>query len=85
MLLGTGIAWSNTRAIFEAFTGRQNQFHRTPKFRVEARADKWADSPYALSLEGDTFGELALAIYAGVTIAVAVTQHNYAVIPFLLD
>ena len=84
MLLGTGIAWSNSRAIWEAITGRQNQFHRTPKFRVEGRADTWADSPYALSFDWDTLGELALAIYAAVTIVVALQQHNYAVVPFLI-
>ena len=84
MLIGTGIAWSNTRAIWEAFTGQQNQFHRTPKFRVEAKADNWADSPYALPLEGDTIGELLLSAYAALTAYVAIRQGNPLVLPFLL-
>ena len=84
VLLGTGIAWNNTRAIWEAFTGRQNQFLRTPKFHVEGKRDKWSDNPYALSLGWDTLGELGLAAYAAVAIILALRQHNYFVVPFLL-
>jgi cellulose synthase/poly-beta-1,6-N-acetylglucosamine synthase-like glycosyltransferase len=84
VLLGTGIAWNNTRAIWEAFTGRKNEFLRTPKFHVEGRLDKWNDNPYALSLGRDTLGELGLAAYAAVAIVLALRQHNYFVLPFLL-
>jgi cellulose synthase/poly-beta-1,6-N-acetylglucosamine synthase-like glycosyltransferase len=84
LLIGTGIAWSNTRAILEAFTKRENQFHRTPKFRVEARQDNWMDSPYALPLEGDTIGELALAAYALGTAAYSIIDGNPFILPFLL-
>ena len=84
LLIGTGIAWSNTRAIFEAFTKRENQFHRTPKFRVEARQDNWTNSPYALPLEGDTIGELALAAYAIGTAVYSIVDGNPFILPFLL-
>jgi len=84
VLLGTGIAWNNTRAVWEAFTGRRNQFLRTPKFRVEGRGDTWSDNPYALSLDWDTICELGLAAYACVSVALALRQHNYHLIPFLL-
>jgi cellulose synthase/poly-beta-1,6-N-acetylglucosamine synthase-like glycosyltransferase len=84
LLIGTGIAWSNTRAIFEAFTKRENQFHRTPKFRVEVSQDNWKDSPYALPLEGDTIGELALALYALGTAVYSVIDGNPFILPFLL-
>jgi cellulose synthase/poly-beta-1,6-N-acetylglucosamine synthase-like glycosyltransferase len=84
MLLGTGIAWNNTRAVWEALVGRRNQFLRTPKFRVEGRQDSWSDNPYALPLDWDTVCELGLAAYACVAIFLAVRQRNYYMTPFLL-
>lgn len=84
VLIGTGIAWNNTRAIGEAFTGRRNQFLRTPKFGVEGRQDRWHDNPYALSLDWDTVCELGLAAYALLSAGLALRQQNYLVLPFLL-
>ncbi len=56
---GTGIAWSNTRAVIGGLLGRKGEFKRTPKFahRVEAKR-------YAIGLSRNTFFELALAAYA---------------------
>ena len=84
VLIGTGIAWNNTRAIWEAFTGRRNQFLRTPKFHVEGRQDSWNDNPYALSLDWDTVCELGLVVYACVAVILALRQRNYFMTPFLL-
>ncbi len=64
VLLGTGVAWNNSRAVWEAFTGRKSQFMRTPKFHIERRQDTWDDNPYALSLDWNTVAELGLAAYA---------------------
>ena len=35
LIFGTGVALSNTRAIFEAFSNVRGTFVRTPKFRIE--------------------------------------------------
>ncbi len=45
VLLGTGVAWNNSRAVWEAFTGRKSQFMRTPKFHIERRQDTWTTTP----------------------------------------
>jgi cellulose synthase/poly-beta-1,6-N-acetylglucosamine synthase-like glycosyltransferase len=84
MWLGSGVALNNTRAVVEAFLGVNNVFKRTPKFRIEARNDRWLGSQYALPLDGMIIGELALALYALATVGVAVRQGNVYAVPFLL-
>jgi membrane glycosyltransferase len=84
MLLGSGVALNNTRAVIEAFLGVSNVFQRTPKFRIEARDDRWLGSQYALPLDGMTVGELLLALYAMATVGVALWQGNVYAVPFLL-
>jgi cellulose synthase/poly-beta-1,6-N-acetylglucosamine synthase-like glycosyltransferase len=83
-LIGTGLALSNTLAIGRALLTGDRNFRRTPKFRIEHRRDRWAGSRYALPFEWLTLGELALAAYAGATVAVALVVGNYFAVPFLL-
>jgi cellulose synthase/poly-beta-1,6-N-acetylglucosamine synthase-like glycosyltransferase len=84
MWLGTGVALNNTRAIIEALLGVNNVFKRTPKFRIEARNDRWLGSQYALPLDGMIFGELALALYAVASVGVSLWQGNLFAVPFLM-
>ncbi len=84
MWLGTGVALNNTRAIVEALLGVNNVFERTPKFRIEARNDRWLGSRYALPLDGMIIGELALALYAMSTVLVSLWHDNLFAVPFLL-
>ncbi len=83
-LLGTGLALSNTVAIAKGLFTRDRSFRRTPKFSIERRGDRWAGSRYALPFEWLTLGELALAAYAGATVATALAVGNYFAVPFLL-
>lgn len=84
VLLGTGIALSNTRAIIEALLGCQTAFQRTPKFRVAARGEGWTGNPYALGPEPQILGEVLLGLYALVTVAVALVKGHFFAVPFLL-
>ncbi|GAB4534514.1 MAG: glycosyltransferase family 2 protein [Anaerolineae bacterium] len=84
MLLGSGLALSNSRAVVEALLGVNNVFKRTPKFRIEARNDRWLGSPYALPLDPMIFGELAMAIYALITAGVSFWRGNTFAVPFLM-
>jgi cellulose synthase/poly-beta-1,6-N-acetylglucosamine synthase-like glycosyltransferase len=59
MILGTGMIWNNTRAVLEALFDRSGEFRRTPKF-----GQRWQASSYALSGDGTTWIEAALAVYA---------------------
>jgi cellulose synthase/poly-beta-1,6-N-acetylglucosamine synthase-like glycosyltransferase len=83
-LVGTGLALSNTLEIGRGLLGRRQPFRRTPKFRITHREDRWIDNRYVLPFQWVTLGELALACYALVTIAVALWVGNYLAVPFLL-
>jgi cellulose synthase/poly-beta-1,6-N-acetylglucosamine synthase-like glycosyltransferase len=83
-LLGTGLALSNTLAIGRGLLTRDRAFQRTPKFRIEQRGDLWAGNRYALPFQWITVGELLLAGYALITVAVALALGNYLAVPFLL-
>ncbi|MDH7485261.1 MAG: glycosyltransferase [Anaerolineae bacterium] len=83
VLLGSGIALSNSVAIVEGLLGRENRFRRTPKFRLEGKNGQWQGQRYALRLDWMVLGELLLALYAALTIAVAWTRGHTWAIPFL--
>src|SRR5205814_3632384 len=40
MALGIGLTLTNTRAVLEALLGIQSPFKRTPKYRVQSKADR---------------------------------------------
>jgi cellulose synthase/poly-beta-1,6-N-acetylglucosamine synthase-like glycosyltransferase len=59
LALGTGIAWTNTRAVIGGLLGRRGEFRRTPKFNQQ-----WQGSGYALRADPNVWIELLLAAYA---------------------
>lgn len=75
--LGTGMAWSNSRAVVSGLLNQREEFKRTPKF-----GQRGGKSYGRLSQRGFVW-ELGLALYAawGVTVA-AQTAPGY--IPYLL-
>ncbi len=83
-LLGTGLALSNTLAIARGLLGREQPFHRTPKFHVIRRGDRWLGTCYALPFDWVCVGELALAGYAAATAIMALMVGNALAVPFLL-
>ena len=64
VLLGTGIALSNTRAVLKALLGIPQTFQRTPKFALREVGDRWVESAYALSADRMVWGELGLSVFA---------------------
>jgi hypothetical protein len=83
-MVGTGLALSNTLAIAKGLFGKNLPFRRTPKFRIEARADRWLDNRYTLPFDWIVVAELALALYALAAVVVALLMGKYLAIPFLL-
>ncbi len=57
VIIGTGIALSNSRAVFEAVIGRRSGFVRTPK-----KGHREIKS-YRVKLPGSAFAEIALGLY----------------------
>lgn len=84
LLLGTGLALNNSFAVFEAITRRGNTFRRTPKFRVEEDGDSWNEKRYTLPFTWEAIGELFLAAYALIGVALAWHQQLWWTTPFLL-
>lgn len=86
MMIGTGIAISNTKAFFEAIIGKKSSFIRTPKLRLESQKDKVDErNKYAeLKLDKVAILEFLMAIYIIVTIVVAFQVDKLLVVPFLV-
>jgi cellulose synthase/poly-beta-1,6-N-acetylglucosamine synthase-like glycosyltransferase len=74
MMVGAGIAVSNTWAVLRAFTCREADFRRTPKFDIQTRGDGWSGSRYALPIDVTTWIEAGLALYSGAATALAATR-----------
>lgn len=84
LAVGAGMTWSTTRAVFQGLTSWGGVFKRTPKFRLEGRQGDWASSSYRLGADWTVFGEIALLLYAVITLLVALRHGQYGAAPFLL-
>jgi cellulose synthase/poly-beta-1,6-N-acetylglucosamine synthase-like glycosyltransferase len=83
ILIGTGIAWNTSRAVWQGLTRWGGVFARTPKFQLEGRQGRWTDSVYRLRPDWTVIGEVVLALYAAAGIAIAAMRGSYGAIPFL--
>ncbi|MCC7354741.1 MAG: glycosyltransferase [Anaerolineae bacterium] len=83
VLVGTGVALSNARAVLHGLRAPGGTFKRTPKFRREGQRGGWLGQRYTLPLEGIVVGEILLALYALVAIGIATARAHYWAIPFL--
>ena len=71
LLLGPGLALSNTAAIAEALIGRNpTLFLRTPKFQVSGKNSKDTNNAtYGLPIDWTTWVELFFMFYSAITVA----------------
>jgi hypothetical protein len=77
LAMGTGLAWSNTRAVLRGLVGSESPFYRTPKFDHD-----WSGSDYALRRKSAIWGEIMLSLYA-LAGALLAWRENRALTPFL--
>jgi cellulose synthase/poly-beta-1,6-N-acetylglucosamine synthase-like glycosyltransferase len=84
MATGIGLALTNAKAVLEALLGKESEFVRTPKFRVEGRQDSWERKKYLKRGGWIPAVELGLAAYFAYTSAYSVYSENYLTTPFLL-
>jgi cellulose synthase/poly-beta-1,6-N-acetylglucosamine synthase-like glycosyltransferase len=82
--LGIGLSVSNSRAVLEALLDRPTDFVRTPKYSIEGTRGEWRSKRYRAARDASLVGELLLAVYFLVAIAVAVRDRYWASLPFLL-
>ena len=84
MATGIGLAVTNAKAVIEALLGKQSEFVRTPKLRVEGREDNWERKKYVKRGGSIPAVELLLAVYFFCTAAYSVYAENYLTTPFLM-
>ncbi len=64
MMIGIGVAVSNTRAWLEGITGRRSAFIRTPKLRIESKKDRVGDRKmYTIPLDPLVAVEFLMGVY----------------------
>jgi cellulose synthase/poly-beta-1,6-N-acetylglucosamine synthase-like glycosyltransferase len=83
-LIGMGIAWNNTRAVWRGLTRWGGTFARTPKFQLLGKEGSWRNSIYRLRVDPSVFGEVFLSLYALGTAVVAWRIGQRGLLPFLL-
>jgi len=83
MLLGTGIAVSNTRAVLEALCGFESEFVRTPKANLTDGGRRSASGGYRIPMDALCVVEVALALWATVGVVVYVQRGSWLIGPFL--
>ena len=85
MATGIGLAVTNAKAVMEALLGKQTDFVRTPKYRLEATEEGWERKKYVRSRAGWLpVVELSLAAYFIFTTLYSFSMENYLTAPFLL-
>ncbi|MBI2000987.1 MAG: glycosyltransferase [candidate division NC10 bacterium] len=84
MLLGTGIALSNTQAVLEGLFQRAGDFIRTPKFAIQSRQDSWRTKQYRSRFSWTAVGELLLSVYCGIGVYLFLDRGRFLIGPFLV-
>jgi cellulose synthase/poly-beta-1,6-N-acetylglucosamine synthase-like glycosyltransferase len=84
MSIGIGLAVNNTRAVFEALAGKQSEFQRTPKYRIEHDSDEWIGKKYRQASVVQPMIELSLGLYFTFTVFYALSNRIYGTLPFLV-
>jgi cellulose synthase/poly-beta-1,6-N-acetylglucosamine synthase-like glycosyltransferase len=84
MATGIGISVRNAQAVIEAIIGKKSEFARTPKFMIEGKKDSFAKKAYRNKAGWMPYAEVLLGFYFAFTVVYAITNENYATVPFLL-
>ena len=70
--------------VIEALRGKQTEFARTPKYRIEGQKDSWVKKTYKNPTGIMPWIEIALGFYFLATVVYAIQNENFATVPFLL-
>jgi hypothetical protein len=84
MSMWIGLCVNNGKAALEALAGYRSGFVRTPKFRIEHKADTWSEKKYRSHSRAVVTGiELVFGVYFIAAIIFAARSGVYTSIPFL--
>ena len=82
MAVGAGLSLSNAVAVIEALMGIPSPFKRTPKHGIEGREGR--SSGYHSPVGWLPWIELAMALYLGCAIVLALAEKRWLGVPFML-
>ncbi len=81
--IGMGISINNAIAVLEALFGKQSEFTRTPKYRIEGAGDDWKTKIYKGKTNWIPYAELGLACYFTFVNLYALTYGLIGTLPFI--
>jgi cellulose synthase/poly-beta-1,6-N-acetylglucosamine synthase-like glycosyltransferase len=84
MAVGIGLSVRNAKGVLEALAGRESEFARTPKYRIEGQGGTWRTKLYRNRAGWMPWLEVALGLYFAATIGYAIQNENYLTVPFLV-
>jgi cellulose synthase/poly-beta-1,6-N-acetylglucosamine synthase-like glycosyltransferase len=84
MSTGIGLSVINAQAVISGLFHRGGEFHRTPKYRIEASGQDWRSKRYRAGIGSSFVVEAVLALYFLGCTAYAVAAGMWLSIPFLL-
>jgi cellulose synthase/poly-beta-1,6-N-acetylglucosamine synthase-like glycosyltransferase len=84
LALGIGMCLSNGRAVMEALFGRDSEFVRTPKYRIESVRDGWKRKRYRGRSGPLPWLEVALGLSFTAASVYAAANQIFGSIPFLV-
>ncbi len=76
LLLGMGLAWGTTTALWDGWLHWGGNFVRTPKFQLNGNHGEWKHSGYLAQVNPSLIGETCIMLYAGLTLWLAYTTHS---------
>lgn len=80
-----GFAVNNSRAVFEGLFKKKSEFIRTPKYRIEGKADSWLEKKYLTAkLDWVVLVEILLAVYCFFGVISSLYYLEIAAVPFQL-
>ncbi len=83
-ILGTGISWSNSRAVYAGLSNTGANFRRTPKFDIKHKSDRWDNKAYKIPLDATAWIELSLCVYSAIAAMLALSKGLYLTLPFMV-
>jgi len=85
MAVGIGLSVRNAVAVIEALFGKQSEFVRTPKYKIDSNdRGAWLKRKYRKRAGWIPYAEVLLGLYFAATVLYAIQNENYITIPFLL-
>ncbi|MEM6255359.1 MAG: glycosyltransferase [Cyanobacteria bacterium P01_D01_bin.156] len=84
MGVGIGLSVNQSLAVCDGLWGHNNDFVRTPKHGILTTTERWFDKKYRAAKNWVPYLELTMVMYLVVTIAIALINHHYLSLPFLV-